>query len=155
MALVDDEDFEALSRFKWCVLRTKGAFTVVRGVKVGIGIRKIVRMHRTLIMLPSGFQVDHIDRNPLNNQKFNLRGCSIAENNRNHGLSVRNTSGFKGVSFDKERGTYKAQVGLRSGTKVIGRFKTAEEAARAYDEASKKYHSDFSCGNKDLGLLPD
>ncbi len=75
--------------------------------------------------------VDHIDNNTLNNNLVNLRYATTQENARNSKLSISNTSGFKGVTFDKSRNKYAAQITI-DGIKVnLGRFDTIDEAKNA------------------------
>jgi len=86
-------------------------------------------------------QIDHIDRNPLNNRWENLRAATVMQQQGNHGLAKNNTSGFRGVVARKNRWYARMTVGKR--TKHIGCFKTKEEAAAAYDKAARERWGDF------------
>ena len=101
-------------------------------------------MHTVLLGLP---MVDHKDRNPLNNQKENLRPATKAQNARNFKLPVHNTSGYKGVCFSKHACLYEAKIQVNRRTVYLGRFSTKQEAALAYNEAATKYHGEFACLN--------
>jgi len=87
--------------------------------------------------------VDHMDRNKLNNSVENLRWATSSENLRNKKDSGRNTSGFKGVSFHKRNGKYKATIQV----KHIGYFDNKEDAARAYDKKAKELFGEFATLN--------
>lgn len=137
--MVDDDDFEELSKFQW--LKTFHGY-VVRYV----GRTTIVRMHRVVTGVPVGDErcVDHINGDKLDNRRCNLRVCSKAENNRNRRISRNNTSGYKGVSWHKDNQRWQAQI--RAGGKVIplGMFETAEAASDAYKAAATRLHGEFA-----------
>jgi len=139
VALVDAADYEMLSRFKW---QATPVSTNVYAMGRSAG-RKII-MHR-MIMLPSPVQqVDHIDGNGLNNVRPNLRVCTHLENRLNRRMHSNNMSGFKGVTFLKDRGSWWARIHLRHAHHSLGTFSTAEEAARAYDEAATELFGEFA-----------
>ena len=90
-------------------------------------------------------EVDHVDRNPSNNQWTNLRVCTRSQNRCNRPKTVKNTSGFKGVHWDRLSKKWRAQIGLYGKIKHLGRFATREEAAKAYERAAKTLHGEFVC----------
>lgn len=94
--------------------------------------------------------VDHINGNRFDNRRTNIRLCTHAQNQLNAKLSSRSTTGFKGVSWSKERGEFEAYISFARKRRRLGRFPTAEEAARAYDEAAKRLHGEFVRTNADL-----
>jgi len=101
--LVDDDLFEELSKYKWQY--NKG---YVEGKQTVNKKRKQILMHRLIWTLkyneiPIGYKIDHIDRNPLNNQIDNLRLATNQENCCNQGKRKNNTSGYKGISKIIER----------------------------------------------------
>lgn len=87
---------------------------------------------------PEGI-IDHIDRDSTNNILDNLRDVSQKENTYNIGISSHNTSGYKGVSFNKSRNKYEAYISINNRKKNLGLFSTAEAAKEAYDKAVKDY----------------
>ncbi len=100
--------------------------------------------------------VDHINGNIYDNRRENLRIGNKSGNGSNlRHLPTHNTSGFKGVAFDKVNNKWRAQIQVNGKSIKIGRFKDKIDAAKAYDEAAIKYFGEFACTNKDLGLLKE
>ena len=112
--------------------------------------RKLCRIHRLVAMTfyfiedYAGKQVDHIDRDRTNNNLLNLRFCSNSENQINVGLKKNNTSGYKGVSWDKRTNKWVVKIQGNNMRKHVGQFTTKEAAYEAYKKASKDLHGDFS-----------
>jgi hypothetical protein len=144
-ALVDDSDYDYLNQWKWYYSHGYA----VR--QYGWPIKKTVFMHRLIMGDPPGLQIDHKDNEKpdhgLDNQSSNLRVCTNSGNSKNRGKSSNNTSGYKGVSWDKQKNKWVAQITFDGQHRVIGFFTTAESAAHAYDTAAKKYHGEFSQTN--------
>lgn len=92
----------------------------------------------------SGGDVDHIDRNPLNNDLDNLREVTVRENVLNSRMKSTNTSGFRGVNWHKNRQKWQASIQSEGKQLHLGRFTSKEEAARAYDKAAKELHGEFA-----------
>ena len=93
---------------------------------------------------PDGMYVDHINMNPLDNRRENLRVCTNQQNQYNTTKYSNNKSGFKGVSFNKERQKFEAQIRIDGKQKIIGYFDTAEKAHEKYKEYALKHHGDFA-----------
>jgi hypothetical protein len=142
VALVDDADYEWLSRQKWQASWNGGNWYAVKTDVIGT-----MYMHRAIANAPSGSVVDHVDGNTLNNQRCNLRTCSQSENMQNRGKTKTNTSGYKGVTWHRNRNKFLAQIKVNNKNIYLGYFKSAEDAARAYDEAAKKHHGAFAYYN--------
>jgi hypothetical protein len=96
----------------------------------------------------SKLDVDHIDRNRMNNHVRNLRICSRRQNCGNQKIRSTNTSGFKGVSWHKQRQKWYARICLDNRLIGLGMYKTAKEAAIAYDKAALRIYGDFASPNK-------
>lgn len=148
-AIVDAGDFEKLMGYTWCAHKKKNGFWAVTRFS---GSSTPVGMHRILMDCPSGFEVDHIDGDGLNNRRRNLRVCSHAENMKNIRLSKTNTSGFKGVSLYRGRRKWAAKISHKDVTKPLGEFEVKEHAAMAYDYAAMAICGEFALTNAMLDL---
>ena len=141
-ALIDDEDYERVNQYKWCINSNGYAVTSYRDSN---GKWKAMKMHRFILNLNKGDSlVDHRDTIRINNQKYNLRIASFVENLRNQKINKNNKSGFKGVRLHKPSSLYIAQIGIKEKKKHIGYFKCPVEAAKAYNEAAIKYFGEFA-----------
>ena len=89
-------------------------------------------------------ELDHRDRNKKNNVITNLRIATRSQNNYNRGRSIKNTSGFKGVTWHARRNKWQAQIKISKGYKYLGVFETPEAAHAAYVEAAKVGHGGFA-----------
>lgn len=141
-AMVDAEDFGWLSKWRWSLHDGRA----VRNHKRG-GKSHLIRLHRQIINLGFGDprQVDHINRDPLDNRRENLRIARHAENRQNNGCyrTEGRTSKYRGVSWDPKRGKWRAQATLNYRNHFIGRFDTEQEAADAA-AAWREQHMPFS-----------
>jgi HNH endonuclease/AP2 domain len=139
-ALVDDADYERLSRYKWYLV---GSGYVGRNLKKG-DPSPHRRMHRMILDVAPDESVDHINGDKLDNRKCNLRLSTTSQNLANRpGLKGRK---YKGVHLN--HGAYMATISYNNTAHYLGRFKTPEEAATAYNEAAKKIHGEFACLNE-------
>jgi len=151
-AVVDDCDYEYLTQWKWYFVQPDGHKTgYAQRMQRVRGKRLIVHMH-SLVGERSGLeidgeQIDHIDRNGLNNRRINLRAATTGQNKANQGRYHNNTSGYKGVYWELDRGKWRAQVGIRGRRVHLGRFNDPRDAARAYNEAAMKHFGEFACLN--------
>jgi hypothetical protein len=133
--LLDRED---LIKFGLCYAR------IVQGYVLVCVKGKWELLHRAIMDFPQG-QVDHRNRDKLDCRKSNLREATHAQNITNRLCSDLNTSGYKGVHWNKRKQRWTARITHNGRRFFLGNFKTAEEAAIIYNEAAKKYHQEF-CG---------
>lgn len=149
-ALVDDEDFEWLSRWKWYALwdNCTKSFYAARTAPRPDGKRRHVYMHRSILGLGPGELGDHKDRDSLNNQRFNLRRCTKSQNNANGKRQRNNTSGYKGVCWHKRHNKWYAGIRYQGKRIYLGAFKRVEDAACAYNDAARKYFGEFASLNE-------
>lgn len=139
-ALVDDEDFEELSKHKWYAAKQRtDNFYAVRYKK-----RRMIYMHRTLLCVQWEKHVDHKDGDGLNNMRSNIRICTQQENNRNKRISLTSVSGLKGVSLHKTTGKWVARIMVNMKSIHLGYFLNKNDAHEAYCVAAKKYHGEFA-----------
>lgn len=146
LAMVDDEDFDTLSKHKWCA--TVGPWTTYALRSNGSigGKRQTMPMHRQIMSCPAGKVVDHIDGNGLNNQKSNLRIVPHQHNGFNRvTLNRNNSSGVRGVQKEGDR--WKARVFFAGVDYRLGTFDSVAEAAhaRAEAEAACRFGLAVSC----------
>lgn len=146
--LVDNEDYFRLAQMKWQLLvrgsHTKRYYAINTYVRT-IQSNKTIYAHRMVMNAENNQMIDHIDRNGLNNQKSNLRFCTGTENQANRvGWKYRKVKSFKGVSFNKGRNIWVANIGHNNRQFYIGGFKTKEEAAEAYNKIAIELKGQFA-----------
>ncbi len=151
IAFVDDEDFEKVSKLKWFMSNNGYAVRTIHNKK------NCKKMHMHQFVLGVTETVDHRDGDKLNNQKNNLRVATNTQNQFNRGKQKHNTSGFKGVSYRKNRShlsnPWEAKIHVNKKTYYLGVYAKAKEVAQAYDKAALKYCGEFANFNFPGGVL--
>jgi hypothetical protein len=142
--IIDDEDYEKISKFKWYILITvDGNKYVSKTAKSDIKF-----IHHLVFGKPeNGKCIDHINGNGLDNRKSNLRICTNQMNQGNQKIKKSNTSGYKGVGWVKDRKKWRAYICFGRKYKHLGSFESKEEAARKYDEYAKLVFGEFARTN--------
>lgn len=144
-ALVDDEDYTYLSMFKWYASKSGQTF-YARRHKVVNGKKLTIRMHNEILGFQEGKEIDHINRNGLNNQRKNLRFVTHQENLRN---KTKKGSGFSGViGIDWKEAIKKWQVRFYYYKKIyyIGVFKDLKDAKKELSRFKRKFIRDLAGG---------
>lgn len=137
--LFDRQDFPVVKMHKWSIEDSGYVHSTTGG--------RHIRLHQELLDVPLGLCIDHINGHRWDNRRCNLRAASNKQNCRNAKLSSRNSTGYKGVSFDKRRGKYYAVITVNYKNKFLGYFGNPLEAAFAYDEAAFLYFGEFARPN--------
>ncbi len=137
--IIDTEDIEKCKKYKWC-LRKDGYVT--RSYRNLDGTKNSMLLHRYLMNMPTLF-VDHIDLNPTNNSKKNLRLCNYQQNTWNKLNCKKNTSGYSGVSYDKRANKWRARI-YKKHEIYLGLFNKKEDAIAARLAAEKEYFGEFA-----------
>lgn len=141
-ALVDDDDYEELSKYKWRI--TSNGYALHTGPRDKDRKRKTFLMHRLIMDTPLGLCTDHKNGNKLDNRKENLRICTYSQNNYNIPKKKDNISGCKGVGFHTKSGKYRSRIVVNKKAIHLGLFTKIEDAYNAYCAACKKYHGEFA-----------
>lgn len=135
IALVDEADAHKVCAFKWFLSRQGYA---IANVGKGRSGRKTAAMHRLILDVSPGQDIDHINRSKLDNRRSNLRTATRSQNNANCGRRSHSLNPFKGVR--KRDGKWVARLGDNH----LGRFATAEAAAAAYNRAAREIFGEFA-----------
>lgn len=136
--LVDEKDFEELSKMKWTTLSTSSGRCYAIHY---FGTKGRILLHRHLLKVPKGFDGDHINGDTLDNRRSNLRIATRGQNIANSKLRKDNTSGYKGVYMFRNKWVAHIQV---DGKKIwLGGYDKPEEASEAYKVAAQYYFGQY------------
>jgi len=142
-AIIDDNDFQWLSQYRWSVAggaKKDGYYAAYRGDN------ELAYMHRLIMDAPAGVEVDHINRNRLDNRRSNLRLCDSHQNKLNTKLRSDNITGCKGLRWRNDVKSWRVNVKIRGKEIHIGYFKKKRDAIRARKEAEIIYYGEFASG---------
>jgi hypothetical protein len=147
LAIVDDEDFERINAFNWRALPSSD--NIIYGARTEQKDNKVtnIMMHRLILgVTDKSLHVDHKNGNGLDNRKENLRLVTRNQNMRNlTRIRVNNTSGYRGVCFEKSSGKWMAYIYIDGKQKKLGRHLDPKDAARAFDNAAREIFGEY-CG---------
>lgn len=149
VALVDDEDFEELSKVKWCAMWDAGtrSFYAMRNTPWVNGNRTSELMHRRILNAQPDQQVDHINHDTLDNRWENIRLCTHTQNHQNQTKHAKASSQFKGVCWNKQCRKWMVHIVVNAKSIYLGLFTDETKAAQAYDEAAKKHFGEYALLN--------
>jgi len=150
IALIDDDDFDRVSQYKWSAVmpfnpgKTGKTYYAHRSIKIN-GKWTHISLHRFIMNAEKGVQVDHADGNGLDNQKSNLRLCTHVQNSMNKkGWSKH---GLKGLGFIKDcipSRQWRASIRVNKKLIHIGLYASKIDAAIAYNIAAIKHFGEFA-----------
>lgn len=144
-AIIDNEDFEYLSKFNWHLYNN--GYARRRAPRDG-GNRKSFYMHKVIMKVKNTVLIDHKNRNGLDNRKKNLRVCTFSENSINTKIRIDNHSGLRGVSWREKQKTWMVRIWINGKCKYLGCFKLKNEAAKMYNKVAKREYGEFAYLNK-------
>ena len=141
-AIVDDDKFDWLNQWKWCVSKSGNSYYA----KAWIG-GKMIRMHRLILKAMCGQQVDHKNHNTLDNRITNIRLCNNSQNQQNSRKFKNGTNKYKGVHLFKLTGKWEVQICFNKARHHLGYFDSDVKAAKAYDAKAKQLFGEFAYCN--------
>jgi hypothetical protein len=145
LTIVDPDDYYRLSDFDWLTCGRDDNLYAARVIRSQTGRLKTILMHRELLNAPDNFLVDHRNTSSLDNRRSNLRLATPSQNSCNCRRDKSNTySRFRGVSFSKRKKKWFSTIRNQGRKLWLGYFDNDLDAAKAYDEAARKYHGDFA-----------
>ncbi len=136
-----NEDFvfpEPFGKFRWFAVKKDNTFYAAIKYK-----GKRLYLHHLVLPAKKGFQVDHINRNGLDNRKENLRFATPSQNLCNRDKQSNNKSGFKGVHWNTQKKKWCAEIRFNGKKKHLGFFADPKEASEAYEKSAKETHKEF------------
>jgi hypothetical protein len=150
--IVDADVYYRLGRFKWSAAGDDGKMYAARILrKTECGRIKTIYLHREIMNFPKRLLVDHKNCNSLDNRRDNLRLATCSQNMYNRSKTKsKTTSKYVGVTYGKDRHKWEVAIYCQKRKIWLGRFDSEIDAAKAYDEAARKYHGEFARLN-----LPD
>lgn len=147
-ALVDDEDFKRINKWKWAAFKSRDTIYAIRKIYITNFPVLTLYMHREIMRYVGGKQIDHKNHNGVDNQKHNLRVCTSTENCMNRYSHRNSTSIYKGVHWNKATCKWMASIRINKKFTYLGLFKNEEDAAEAYNESARINFKEFAHLNK-------
>lgn len=147
-ALVSDEDYERIGRYNWSYDPNGYACRMVQVARVdGKRTRRKVLMHRQILRAAKGVEVDHANHDGLDNRRENIRTVSHAQNRHNARPRKNGSSQYKGVSYHKRDGNWRASIAVNGIKRELGTFRSEHAAALAYNAAAYEAWGEFAYQN--------
>ena len=134
---IDIDDYEKVKNYCWHLNGDGRVASTINGKHVVLS-RYIMNCNDDKLV------VDHIDRDPLNNIKYNLRICTQTDNTKNKSLYKNNKSGHNGVFYDKKGEVWRAYINCESKRYSLGQYKNKEEAIEVREKYEKELFGEFA-----------
>lgn len=144
-AKVDDEDYERVNKWKWYThIVPAGNKRAVRNGRNKSNKRITIIMTRVILNYSGNEVIDHINGDSLDNRKSNLRICSQSENVLNRSINKKNTSGYKGVTWNEDCKKWRTQISFNKRKIYLGVYSDKIQAANVYNKAAIKFFGEFA-----------
>ena len=137
--LIDDSDFNLVSSYQWHIEKSHSSVKYAQAI---LPNKKTLRLHN--LLLPESEQVDHINRDGLDNRRSNLRACNNAQNNRNKIPTTNPRSGHVGIRFNERAGSYYVRIMVNKKEISLGHYADLESAIAARKEGERRYFGEFN-----------
>jgi hypothetical protein len=156
VATVADDDHGWLSEWKWYAWWSPAGKTFYAARSVATGLerpkQRMIRMHNVIWEhhngpIPDGMTVDHANRDTLDNRLSNLRLATDSQQRQNRRVFKNNISGYRGVTWHKQRGKWQAKITVNRKQIHLGHFTDKDDAARAYNRAAEEHFGEFALLN--------
>lgn len=134
----DLEDYDKIKNYCW---------SKHKGYIVSKENDSHVLLHRIILDINDDYDTDHINHNTADNRKINIRICKHQENMCNRKLNINNTSGYKGIVWDKNNNCWRSQIGYKSKVINLGYYDNIIDAVKARNQAEEEYFKEYK--NKD------
>lgn len=138
--IIDIEDFDKIKEYRW--YKNDSGYWIAQ--MYPDGKRKLIRMHRFIMNAEKKDTIDHINRNPSDNRKSNLRFCTKHQNGMNTSLQEGSKSSVIGVNYYKASDCWEVHIGYKGKSIYLGHFKNIEEAIKIRLQAEKEYFGEFA-----------
>lgn len=147
VALLNESDLPKVSPYRWCAHYERGRWYAITTITIGPYETKGLRMHRLIMDAPDGMDVDHINRNGLDNRRENMRLATRSQNLANC-RRRKSKRQYKGVYSPKHTRKWRARIRVQGRTIHLGYFDTEAAAARAYNCAAREHFGKFARANQ-------
>lgn len=146
VAIVDDEDFEELNKFKWYAVKKGRTYYAERATYVDKK-KSTIRLHQIILKPKPEYETDHKDRDGLHNWRDNLRYATRSQNVANIDKYRLSSSKKKGVSWHKGNNKWMASIWKEGTHFFLGYFFNEADAALAYDKSAIEFFGEFARTN--------
>lgn len=143
IAIVDNDNYERLNRFKWYANYDGYNWYARRKINID-GKQKTIYMHREVMNVPKGVFIDHINGDSLDNRRENLRFCTNQQNQCNRDAQKNNKLGIKGIRLHEARKKFEARIKVNGKSIYLGYYTNLDDADSVYRKAEEKYFGKFA-----------
>ena len=142
-AVIDAADVPLVVKHNWYTENNRGGLIYARRCDNSGGRKGTMNLHRQIMQPAKGLMVDHINGDGLDNRRANLRVVNSSQNRMNQKKSLQNTSGYKGVYWNKRDCRWYARIKVNQKPIHLGIFQCPKDAYAAYCKASAELHGEY------------